>query len=86
MKFRIDCNWLIRTEEEIELNPKDFTSYTIDEIEDEIKDYINSKISYPDINDDILSNEELLGIEYWDTTYGEFMREWKRLKNLPEEL
>ena len=30
--------------------------------------------------------EESLGTEYWDTTYGQFMLEWQKLKGLPLEL
>ena len=68
MKFKIENNWLLRTEEDIELNPKDFVHCaTIEELNG-------------------LSTAECLGKYFWDTTYGNFMLEWQKLKGLPEEL
>ena len=87
MKFRIENNWLLRTEEDIELNPKDFVHCaTIEELNDEIKDYIHQHMKYPNMEGGYCLYEESLGTEYWDTTYGEFMLEWQKLKGLPQEL
>lgn len=87
MKFKIENNWLLRTEEDMELNPKDFVHCaTIEELNDEIKDYIHRHMKYPNMEKDYVLYEEALGTEYWDTTYGEFMLEWQKLKGLPQEL
>ena len=84
MKFRVENNWLLRTEEDIELDPKDFVHCTtIEELNDEIKDFIHKWMKYPNIE---CLYEEALGTEYWDTTYGTFMLEWQKLKGLPQEL
>ena len=87
MKFKIENNWLLKTEEDIELNPKDFVHCaTIEELNDEINDYIRQRMKYPSMEKDYVLYEEALGTEYWDTTYGEFMLEWQKLKGLPQEL
>ena len=87
MKFRIENNWLLRTAEDMELNPKDFIHCaTIEELNDEIKDYIHKWMKYPSMEKNYVLYEEALGTEYWDTTYGEFMLEWQKLKGLPQEL
>ena len=87
MKFRIENNWLLRTKEDIELNPKDFVHCaTIEELNDEIKDYIHKYMKYPSMEGEYCLYEESLGTEYWDTTYGQFMLEWQKLKGLPQEL
>lgn len=88
MKFKVECNWLLRTEEEIELYPKDFIHCaTIAELNDEIEDSINNRIKYPNMEkDSTVTEEECLGIRYWDMNFGEFMKEWQKLKGLPEEL
>ena len=50
MKFKVENNWLLKTEEDIELNPKDFIHCTnIEELNDEIKDYIHQHMSFPDM-------------------------------------
>ena len=87
MKFKIENNWLLRTEEDMELNPKDFVHCaTIEELNDEIKDYIHQYMKYPAMEEGYHLYIEALGTEYWDTTYGEFMLEWQKLKGLPQEL
>jgi len=87
MKFKIENNWLLKTEEDIELNPKDFVHCaTIEELNDEIKDFIYKYMKYPNLESGYCTYEESLGTEFWDTTYGEFMSEWQKLKGLPEEL
>ena len=88
MKFRIENNWLLRTEEDIELNPKDFIHCaTISELNDEIEDFIHSHMKYPNMEKDYCAyDEECLGVRFFDSTFGEFMKEWQKLKGLPEEL
>ena len=87
MKFRIENNWLVRTEEDMELDPKDFVHCaTIEELNGEIKDYIHKYMKYPNMEGGYCLYEESLGTEYWDTTYGQFMLEWQKLKGLPQEL
>lgn len=87
MKFKVENNWLLRTEEYIELNPKDFVHCaTIEELNDEIKDYIHQHMKYPNMEKGYCLDEESLGTEFWDITYGEFMLKWQKLKGLPQEL
>ena len=87
MKFKVENNWLIRTEEDIELNPKDFVHCsTIEELNSEIEDYINDRMKFPNMEKNYVVFEEVLGTRFWDTTYGEFMLEWQKLKGLPQEL
>ena len=87
MQFKIENNWLLRTEEDMELDPRDFVHCaTIEELNSEINDYIHKWMKYPDMEKNYVVYEESLGTEFWDTTYGEFMLEWQRLKGLPAEL
>ena len=87
MKFKIENNWLLRTEETIELNPKDFVHCAnIEELNNEIEDYINQNMKFPNMEKEYCMDEELLGTRYWDITFGDFMLEWQKLKGLPEEL
>ena len=87
MKFKVENNWLLKTEEDMELNPKDFVHCaTIEELNNDINDYIHQHMKYPNIERNYVLYEEVLGTTYWDTTYGEFMKEWQKLKELPQEL
>ena len=87
MKFRVENNWLLRTEEDIELDPKNFVHCaTIEELNDEISDYINARMKFPNMEKNYCLYEETLGTRFWDTTYGKFMLEWQKLKGLPLEL
>ena len=87
MKFRDENNWLLKTEEDIELNPKDFIHCAnIEELNTKIEDYINDRMKFPNMEKNYIVFEEVLGTRFWDTTYGEFMLEWQKLKGLPQEL
>ena len=87
MKFRIESNWLLKTEEDIELDPKNFVHCsTIEELNNEIEDYIHGYMKFPNTEKNYIMYVENLGTRFWDTTYGEFMIEWQKLKGLPEEL
>ena len=87
MKFRIESNWLLKTEEDIELDPKNFVHCsTIEELNNEIEDYIHGYMKFPNMEKNYIIYIENLGTRFWDTTYGEFMIEWQKLKGLPEEL
>lgn len=87
MKFKVECNWLLRTEEEIELDPKTFLHCaSIEELNNEIEDFIHSYMKFPNMEKDYCIYEECLGVRFFDQTYGEFMKEWQKLKELPEEL
>ena len=88
MKFKIENNWLLRTEEDMELDPKNFVHCsTIEELNNEIEDYIHKYMRFPKMERDYsFYDEESLGTRFWDTTYGDFMLEWQRLKGLPQEL
>lgn len=86
MKFRIENNWLLKTEEEIEIDPKKFLYCSnVEELNSEIEDFIHAHMKFPNMEKDCCY-EECLGTRYWDTTYGEFMLEWQKLKGLPQEL
>ena len=87
MKFKVENNWLVRTEEDIELDPKDFLHCSnIEELNDEIYDYIHNRMQFPEMKKGFVMYEEALGTNFWDTTFGEFMLEWQKLKGLPAEL
>ena len=87
MKFKVENNWLVRTEEDIELDPKDFLHCSnIEELNDEIYDYIHNRMQFPEMKKGFVMYEEALGTNFWDTTFGEFMLEWQKLKGLPTEL
>ena len=87
MKFKIESNWLLKTEEDIELDPKNFVHCsTIEELNNEIEDYIHGYMKFPNMEKNYIIYIENLGTRFWDTTYGEFMIEWQKLKGLPEEL
>lgn len=95
MRFKVEANYLIRTENIIEVDPYDFLHCaTIEELHDEIEvlfydntipDFI-SKNSYTDV-----VYQENLGIRYYDTWFEtddgkNFFKEWQKLKGLPQEL
>ena len=85
MKFRVERNFLVRTCEKIELNPEDFLHCSsIDELHNEIEDYINEYVKHP--THPGFEESEELGMRYYDTTLGKFFDEWQRLKGLPKEL
>lgn len=87
MKFKVENNWLIRTEEDIELDPERFLYCSnIEELNSEITEYIHQMMRFPEIEKDFSMYEECLGTNFWDTTYGEFMLKWQELKGLPVEL
>ena len=90
MKFGVERNFLVRTYEEIELDPKDFIQCSnIEELNNEIVDYIHiNKEHHTHL---VFQGSEELGINYWDlwiaTEEGKsFYLEWQRLKGLPQEL
>lgn len=95
MKFKVESNYLIRTESIIELDPKDFLHCaTIEELHDEIEEKFYDK-TVPDFiskhSDSDIMYQEHLGLRYYDTWFetnnGEsFFKEWQRLKGLPQEL
>lgn len=87
MKFRVECNWLLKTEEDIELDPEKFLHCaTIEELNSEVEDYIHDRIKFPNMEKNYILYVENLGTRFWDTTYGEFMLKWQELKGLPPEL
>lgn len=84
MKFKVERNFLVRTCEDIDLNPKDFLHCaTVDELYDEVEDYINDFVKHPEHPG--LEESEVLGNHFWDTTFN-FFNEWQKLKGLPQEL
>lgn len=95
MKFKVESNYLIRTEQNITLNPKDFLHCsTIEELHDEIEDEFYNKL-HPDFISKIYGQDimyqELLGLRCYDTWFEtdggkSFFKEWQNLKGLPVEL
>lgn len=88
MKFKVKRNFLVRTEETIDLDPKDFISCAnIEELNDEVLDYIHNITDFP-FYDQCIECEQL-GVEfyndYWEENEKSFYKEWQKLKNLPEE-
>ena len=43
-------------------------------------------MQFPHMEKGFIMYEESLGTNFWDTTFGEFMLEWQKLKGLPAEL
>lgn len=87
MKFKVENNWLLKTEEEIELNPRNFLYCSnIEELNNEICDFIHDHMKFPNMEKGYCIYQECLGTRFWDETYGEFMIEWQKLKGLPQEL
>lgn len=94
MRFKVENNWLLRTEEFIELDPKDFLyCASIEELDEEIHAYIHDKMSFPEMEKNYVMYEECLGTNYYDyypfEKLGEsksFYLEWQKLKGLPQEL
>lgn len=92
MKFKIERNFLVRTEEYIDLNPKDFLyCANIEELISEVEDFINKNCEHPKAQGDqsLLYSEEI-GMKYYDTWFEQnensFYLEWQELKGLPQEL
>lgn len=84
MIFNVDRTFLVRTHEKINLNPEDFLQCaTIEELYNEVEDFINDKCEYP-IHPNLDKSEEL-GNRYWDITF-EFYDKWQQLKGLPQNL
>lgn len=89
MKFKIERTFLVRTEEFIEFDPKDFLHCaTIEELNNEIEDKIDNSCEHPNVKGLQLSEE--IGLRYYDyypfDGTKSFYQEWQRLKGLPQEL
>lgn len=90
MKFKVERNFLVRTEETIDLDPKDFLHCAnIMELNDEIEDYISDRCEHP--KHPGFQDSEEIGCRYYDNwpfnalNTKSFYLEWQKLKNLPEE-
>ena len=89
MKFRIERNFLVRTEEYIELNPKDFLHCAnIEELNTEVEEYINGLCEHPKHPSLIYSEE--IGCRFYDHWFENneesFYTKWQELKGLPQQL
>lgn len=88
MKFEVERNFLVRTYEEIDLDPKNFLHCaTIEELNLELEDYLYNICEYP-THSHLVESEEL-GMRFSNNYYiddNSFYSEWQRLKGLPEEL
>lgn len=91
MRFKVERNFLVKTYEEIELDPKKFLHCsTIEELNDEIEDFISCSNSDHPTHPGFQCSEEL-GMRFWDSWFENdndksFYVEWQRLKGLPAEL
>lgn len=90
MKFKVERTFIVKSEELIELDPKDFIHCAnIEELVEEIEDEL-SKCEHPKING--FQSSEQIGCYYYDNYPFEpigtksFYTEWQKLKGLPEEL
>ena len=81
MKFQVDYNVLCREEMELEISPESFL-HCADFVEllDEVEDYIHDKVKFPDRKN--AYEQEVLGLRFYDTTFGDFIRKWQELKEL----
>jgi len=89
MKFKIERTFLVRTDEELDLDPNRFLHCaTIEELNDEIEEYIDDFCEFPEHPK--LDSCEQLGVRFWNPWYNDnsksFYSEWQRLKGLPQEL
>lgn len=89
MKYEVERNFLVRTREVVELDPKRFLHCAnIQELNDEVEDYFNNCTEHP-THPGLLESEQL-GLRFWDTWFEDgsksFYTEWQKLKGLPEEL
>ena len=89
MKFSVERTFLVRTYEEVELNPKNFIHCaTIEELNNEIEDYINRYSEHP--THPGFQNSEEIGTTFWDNWFNDcsesFYIKWQELKGLPTEL
>lgn len=89
MKFKVERTFLVRSEDEIELDPKDFLHCaTIEELNEEIDYEIWNRCEHPVVKG--LQESEEIGVRYWDMWFNNndnsFYVEWQKLKGLPEEL
>lgn len=84
MKFKVEYNVLCREEMELEIDPESFL-HCADCVEllDELEDYINFRIKFPDRKN--AYEQEVLGLHFYDTTFGDFIRKWQELKELQKE-
>jgi len=90
MKFKVERTFLVKTEEFVELDPKDFIHCAnVDELVGEIDDKL-SDCKHPEV--DGLQYSEQIGCYYYENYPFEpigtksFYTEWQKLKGLPEEL
>lgn len=88
-KFVVQRNFLVRTEETLDIDPKDFLHCAnIEELVTELDDYIEDKCEHP--NHLYRQSSEELTCNYynqfWDENSNAFFVEWQKLKGLPAEL
>ena len=93
MRFKVENNWLLKTEEFIELDPKNFLyCASIEELNEAVEDFIHDRMKFPNMEKNYVVYEECLGTRFYDNFPFEtldaksFYLEWQKLKGLPEEL
>lgn len=84
MIFNVERTFLVKTREEVNLEPKDFLHCaTIEELTDEVEDAVYNKTEHPTHPGFEISEE--IGTRFWDSTYS-FYNKWQELKGLPQNL
>jgi hypothetical protein len=84
MKFQVNYNVLCREEMELEISPESFLHCAdVVELLDEVEDYIYNRVEFPDRKN--AYDQEVLGLQFYDTTFGDFIRKWQELKELQKE-
>lgn len=90
MKFKVERNFIVRSEETIELHPEDFLyCCTIEELNSEIESKLEDCCEHPTVKG--FTGSEEIGIRFWDNWFAEkgdksFYEEWQKLKGLPQIL
>ena len=89
MKFKVERTFLVRTFEEIDLDPKNFLHCSnIEELNNEVEDKINTLANHPTCPN--FESSEQIGINFWNSWFDgdekSFYLEWQKLKGLPQEL
>ena len=89
MKFRVERNFLVRTEEYIEINPEDFLHCAnIEELNNEVEEYVNDLCEHPKHPNLIYSEEVGCRFHdyYFENNEESFYTKWQELKGLPQQL
>ena len=89
MRFKVERTFLVKSEEELELSPRNYLHCaTIEELNECVEETINSFCEHPKVHG--LQESEEIGMRYWNNWFEHdeqsFYQEWQKLKGLPQEL